>query len=156
MYIHFTRSELIGSKLIRALTGEDISHVAIETSEQFVVHATFTNIILEDLKRFIQVNKIVRSYKYIGKADTRIWEYRALCLEGKNYDMLAFFGAGLRLLMLKLFSWYIPALGHWASKGKYICTEFVATVTGDKEVNDQITPVELEKQLVASGMWIMV
>lgn len=151
--VHFTNSELVGSRVIRSLTGEDISHVAIETASKLVVHATFTSVTLDDLQKFEEVNTIVRSYRYIGTADTSLWENKAISLEGKNYDKLAFFGAGIRLIMVKLFGWYVPALIHWAKKGSYICTEFVATITNENEINDQITPGELEKQMIAQLVW---
>jgi hypothetical protein len=147
MYIHFTRSNKIGSRVIRSLTGEDISHVALETGEGVVVHSTFSNIHIDTVEHFRHNNEIVRSYQYVGPGSSALWEKRALSLEGGHYDYLAFFGTGFRLLMLKTVGWAVPALAHWATKGTYMCTEFVDTIIGDRESNGQITPGQLEMQL---------
>ena len=153
MYIHFTRSSKIGSVVIRSLTDEDISHVALETGDGVVVHSTFTNIHIDTVSKFRHINEVVRSYRYIGRASTSVWEKRALALEGEGYDYLAFFGTGIRLLMLRSFGWAVPALSHWATRHKYMCTEFVDTIIGSRESNSQITPGQLETQIRSNPEW---
>lgn len=152
MRVLFTRSNLLGSKIIRSLTGEDISHVALEM-DGIVIHARFDGVEIEGLPHFLEHNEIVRAYSVVGDNRKRFWE--AMLLEGSKYDYKAFFSIGLRLILRKSLGIVIPSLSDWAIRRQYICTEFVDTILhicntgGDTitESNRHITPGELEAEL---------
>ena len=144
MRVLFTRSGLIGSRIIRGLTGEDISHVALEMDD-IVIHARFDGVEIEGLPHFLEHNEIVRAYEVSGDNRKRFW--KAMLLEGSRYDKLAFFSIGLRIMLRKSLGIMIPSLNRWAVRRQYICTEFVDTILGVCESNRQITPGELEAEL---------
>lgn len=156
MHILFTRSNKWGSRLIRWVTGEDISHVALRLDEDVIVHARFDGVDIDGPEFFAYNNQVVRMYRYVGFADTKLITIRALLLEGARYDQLAFFSLGIRLLIKHTFGWAIPSLARKAEKGKYICTEFVDTIIGERESNGQLTPGQLEQQIRAMPQWKLV
>jgi hypothetical protein len=153
MRIIFTRSKKWGSRLIRWVTGEDISHVALLTDDGVIVHARFDGVDIDGPEYFAHTNYMVRQYKYVGSADTRVLSRRALMLEGYSYDKLAFFSLGFRLLLLRTFGLVSKKMASYARKHQYICTEFVDTIIGEHESNGQLTPGQLEQQIRRSPQW---
>jgi hypothetical protein len=154
MIIMFTKSKKVGSRVIRWITGEDISHVALLLNAGVVVHAKFTGVDIDSLEHFLKENTVVRRYSYTGSDAINI-EKRAMSLEGSSYDKLAFFGMGFYMLMMKYIGWSIPAFSHWAERGQFICTEFIDTIIGEKECNKHLSPMQLEQQILNSKQWFL-
>lgn len=156
MQVHFVRSNKPGSKLIRALTGESVSHVALELdSLGVVVHATMGGVDLDSVEHFRAACEIVITLRYTGTADTRLWETRALMAEGSGYDLLLLLRLGMKFLLKKSFGLVWPFLDTWASKNKYICTEFVESVIGFSAPME-MTPGQLGDKLIDTGSWKLI
>ena len=137
--IHFTRSSKLGSHLIRAVTGETVSHCVIEKGGM-VLHSTFLGLKLVLLRVFLKENSIVYTLSGV-KSPTGIaylldkyWEAR--------YDYRAFLALGLRLLSPKLAS----KVDIRGLTGSFLCTEFVSVALGEGE-DSEITPYKLYLKL---------
>ena len=139
MEILFTTTEYPTSKLIRKLTGEDVSHCAIKVGE-FVIHSNFFGVIIEPYFKFVKTNKILYSVQM--PTDQRTLRLALIRNYGKMYDYGAFFYIGFRLLFPKL----LPKKNLWQNTGMFICTEFI-TDTLDQEEDSMITPYQLYLRL---------
>jgi len=105
----FCRSNAIGSKIIRALTWSEWSHVAILLDDDTVVEATWPKVRHVPLATLLASHTeyaIVRYHGGVSVADA------ALSQVGKPYDVLALFG----FLVHR----------NWQSTGKWFCSELVA------------------------------
>ena len=117
MKILFTKSDLLGSKLIRAVTEEPVSHCAILHGDQ-VTHSTFYGVVTESYEEFAAVNEVVHSVE-VKNAPILIKGHKGSC-----YDFGAFIYLGLRLL----FPLILPKKNLWQTTGMFLCTEFVTHV----------------------------
>jgi hypothetical protein len=136
--ILFTRSDKIGSKVIRGVTKEEVSHVAISYMG-YVIHANFQKgVHVQKLKDFCEDNEIV--YKVPVKATkSQILKILSEYI-GSKYDYLAFFLLGLRLLKVLPMKVDIRQI-----TGSFLCTEFVTQFIYDEE--RLLTPGQLYKEL---------
>jgi hypothetical protein len=138
-YVLFTRSNLLGSRIIRAVTGEEVSHCAILLSNTGVIHATPTGSAVVPLSEFKKVNTLV--YLIAIPRDTAI---RVDFARNKSYDWGAFCYLGLRLLLRKV-GIRLPKKNLWQTTGMYLCTELVSKAVLDKET--ELTPLGLYNKL---------
>lgn len=138
----FTKSELIGSKMIRDITKEDVSHCAIRY-RNMVLHSSYWGVKLLSYEDFKKHNTIVHSVELPLSA----WVFVDIWHKYKNkpYDYGAFFFLGLRYLCVKL---HIPSprVNLWQSSGSYLCSEFVSSaILGEQD--SLITPYQLYLKL---------
>lgn len=137
--IHFTKSNKIGSRIIRKVTGEDVSHCVLEKNG-IVLHSTFTGVEIVPLRVFKEENTIL--YTISGtKTDVKFAEVIDKYW-GAKYDFFALLGLGIRLLWPRL----MPKRNLWQVSGMFLCTEFVTSVLGGRE-NSEITPYKLYLRL---------
>jgi hypothetical protein len=132
MQIIFTKSNRIASKLIRNVTKEDCSHVALSNAG-FVIHSNFTGCRIDTLQDFLKHSDIVHSVEI--SYDREIL-HRALTKVGEHssYD----FG-GMAYLWLRSYLPFLPKKNLWQSSGLYLCTEFISEVVENKQ-DSMITP----------------
>lgn len=137
-YVLFTRSRLLGSRLIRAVTGEPISHCAmLDTDTWIVTHSTLSGIRKDTLAKFKLVNEI----RYI----VPVYPSRSPN-PSAHYDYGAFLYLGLKLILSKV-GIRLPKKNLWQSTGMYICTEFISGQVLEKEL--QLTPMGLYRLLTS-------
>ena len=153
MRVHFVRSNKIGSRLIRAITGESVSHVGLEfDSVGVVIHATPQGVDVDSIEHFRRDHEVVISLKYTGNINTKVWEQMALRVEGTGYDFLYLLLLGTKLLIQKTFGLIVPPLARYMARNKYICTEFVEYSLGVRG-QEELTPGQLGTYLLRSGQW---
>jgi len=145
-YVMFTRSSKIGSKLIREITGEPVSHCAIYVpSFGFVWHSTIPTITALSLAGFEETHVI---YDWVPVVLTEEQFTKMRTLKGSYYDFFSFFYIGLRLLFRKI-NISLPKADLRKISGAFLCTEFVQTVVGI-ENDPYMTPFKLYKVLKLS------
>lgn len=139
--ILFTRSGRVGSRIIRSITREDVSHVALRIGA-FVIHsrACSGGIVIQLYSQFLRENEVV--YRLPWMLSSRNLDRTRYA--GAAYDFGALLYLGLRRLIPAL-----PKANLWQSTGMYMCTEFVTDVIGESE-DSLITPYQLYKKLLQS------
>ena len=140
MNILFTTSKYPTSKLIKKITGEKCSHVAIEKNG-IVLHSDFTGLRLEPLRIFKERNEIIYSIKSpkpvrFSKVIDKYW--------GIKYDFKALLYLGIRYLLPK--NW-TSKRNIWQTTGMFLCTEFITDIIDQKE-DSLITPEQLYNRLI--------
>ena len=140
--ILFTKKDKWGSKLIRKVTGEPVSHCAILKGLK-VIHSSWEKggVTQESFFDFGGENQIV----YHVDIPIKNHEEFIKLLDktyNKPYDILGFIYLGLRLL----FPSVAPKANLWQITGMFLCTEFV-TYLLDKKEDSQITPYKLYLKL---------
>jgi len=136
--ILFTKSNKPGSWVIRGVTGEDISHCAVQVGS-IVLHSTGFGVRLEHNSQFFLKNKLV----YSVPVDFTLTQFCAAVQKyvGKKYDYLGFLMLGLRLLAPKL----VKPRDIREISGSYICTELVSVIfLGEEKL---LTPYQLYLKL---------
>lgn len=140
MNILFTTSKYPTSWLIRKVTGDDCSHVAMEKGG-IVIHSDFTGLRLEPLHIFKQRNIIIHSVSSpkpvkFSKIISDYW--------GAKYDFKGLLYLGIRYILPK----NLLAKGNlWQTSGMFLCTELVTDILEDRE-DSTITPHELYRRLI--------
>lgn len=139
MNILFTTSDRWFSKLIQKLTGEPVSHVAIQ-AKGVVVHSSLLGVDFVSLEEFKARSAIVHSIP-IPSDYQRLW---LLYAKHKNawYDFGALFYLALRCLFPSL----VPKQNLWQATGMFLCTEWVTTYLNHTEDN-LLTPYNLYLRL---------
>jgi len=137
MYLLFTRSNSIMSRLIRSVTGEPVSHVAVSYGD-LVIHSNLLGVRQEFLSTFTKHSTVVYSLEVSGNID--VWE-KLKQYEGSTYDFGALFY--LLLLHVPVIRSILPSNKNlWQSTSMFLCTEWAITVT-DGEEDSVITPYQL-------------
>lgn len=149
MYVVFTASNKIGSKIIRFVTGESVSHVAVLMPDSSVAHMAFTGLKQQSITAFLKDNKIVA--RVAVETDPSIAVARLLAFREQHsrlYDYSALLYLGIMLLYHRLTG--VPHhpiyRNRWQKKRLDMCTEFACWML-DREVNSVITPGKLLKEL---------
>lgn len=141
--ILFTRNDKCGSRLIRKVTGEDVSHVALRIGA-FVIHSKLVNggVTIDLYSQFNRDNEI--PYRLPWVLSSRNLDRKNYA--GRYYDVGAILYLGLR----RLLPW-LPKVNLWQSTGMYMCTEFVTDVIDGSE-DSMITPYQLYIKLRRSKL----
>lgn len=135
----FTTTSYPASRLIRGLTGEPVSHCALQLGEE-VVEASFTGVRARSLSDFLSHNKLVLSVDLPGETIVRVNGQVLVTLLrtlGKGYDFGALLFLGAALLLRRPVSRNL-----WASSRLFTCTEFLSLLLFGM-ADDIITPLEL-------------
>jgi hypothetical protein len=142
-FILFTKSDKIGSKMIREVTREPVSHCAVYVpSMGFVWHSTIPKVEAVAYPQFIKKCDVVYSVEVdiTGEQLNAIRE-----IHGKAYDYLSFFMVGFRILMRKIGLW-VPKVDLRGLSSVYLCTELVERAVGIPN-NPYITPYKLYRMI---------
>ncbi len=141
MKLLFTYSDLVGSEIIRMVTEEPVSHVALLQSG-LVLHMRHEGLVLEPESEFRKKNIVLYTIDVetpldiVGIAEKH-W--------GRRYDFGALAYLGFRFLFPKLLN---KKQNLWNNSGMFICTELVTDALGG-EPDAMITPYNLYLQLEA-------
>lgn len=129
----FTASNAIGSRIIRGVTKEPVSHVAIHIIGTGVMHSTLLQgVVMENYDEFVSNKTTVISHPV---KITNPFAFTHLI--GHWYDLL-----GLLYLGIRYFIPILPKKNLWQVTGMFMCTEFATKVLLGKE-NSMITPYQL-------------
>lgn len=128
MNILFTRRNKIGSRIIRWVTGEEVSHVAIDFGD-FVAGMGFTGLTIEPTKYFYSIHEVVATREFDGNLQDVI-----ATLDNhypKGYDYPALIWLGLALLCQRFFGFPKTITRNpWQKKHLDFCTEFASRILG--------------------------
>lgn len=138
-YVLFTRNNLISSKLIRAITKEEVSHCAILLTNGYVVHSAINGSVITNLSDFRKSNTIVLNVPIPANLPITVDFARS-----KRYDWKAFLYLGLRLVLRKI-GIRLPKKNLWQTNGMYLCTELVSKVV--LNIETELTPMGLYYKL---------
>lgn len=142
MEVLFTYSNLIGSKWIREITGEPVSHCAIRCGP-LVLQSSYNGVQLTSYKDFNNHNEIVYTVPVISTNHQFIQIYRKY--RGRSYDYGALFFLAIRYFCAKI-GIKLPYKNLWQDSGCYLCTEFVTSAVLGK-ADSLITPYQLYLKL---------
>ena len=149
MYVVFTASNKIGSRIIRFVTGESVSHVAVLMPDDSVAHMAFTGLTQQSIVEFLAHNQAIA--RVAVDIDPSIAVARLLAFRQQHshlYDYSALLYLGIMLLYHRLTG--VPHhpiyRNRWQKKSMDTCTEFACWMLG-REVNSVITPGQLLKEL---------
>lgn len=153
MQILFVRSNKIGSRLIRWMTGEPCSHVAMRIGDNLVIHSKFSGVDIDLWSTFIKEYKLVHVLEPLESAvsEQEVIERLSLDLEGAQYDYMGILYFGIHLLFKKM-GISIGKKNAWAKTSNYMCTELVGELVDEKD-NSLLTPEELKDKLIKTGNW---
>lgn len=138
LQLYFTKSNKIGSKIIRWVTGEPCSHVAIQINDYFVAHMTLGGFRIEHIEQFSEhltiVSRIALDYPH------EILMQQLGAYRSPGYDFKAILWLGCALLMRRLTGYRFNIKRNpWQDPHRFDCTEF-ATWLLDKRSDSVITP----------------
>lgn len=138
MELLFTTTTTPGSYLIRKLTGESVSHVALRF-ESLVVQSGFGGVTVESYEDFEKSHNIVLRLPYSGYIQATAQYLN----KGYDYGALLYLGV---CMVAKLLHIPYSKRNLWNSRDRYLCTEFVTSDILGKD-DDTITPYQLYKKL---------
>lgn len=149
-----TRKEFF-SGVIRRVTGEPISHVAIRVKDK-VIHANRDGVTIDDYDYFVEHNEVIYEIKpRLRSTEKAIADKIASSEEmvGRKYDFFAILFLGAMLILRLWFGKTIPKQNLWNVSGMYICTEYVSEITSTEKDNAMITPEGLINAIIKTGKW---
>ncbi len=130
------------SALIRDVTGEPVSHVAIQTGER-VIHSNFLGLQIEDQDDFYTMSKLF-DYVEVEVDEAKFYERLAeLKVTYRGYDFKALLYLGMRFILPR--SW-TPKVNIWQVTNQYICTELVSYLL-DGKADSMISPYQMYLKL---------
>lgn len=139
MNILLTKNNSLPSRIIRWLTKEDASHIAIE-SHGLVVHANFLGVVVSSKESFEDISTIVES-SHIDTSPDKLLRFIGEYVGTGKYDFGGLLYCGLRIF-LRLFGIRIPKKNLWQMTGMFMCTELVSLYVYDHE-DSELTPRQL-------------
>jgi len=147
MKVLYTRSKKRKlSKAIMWMTGEDVSHVALQYGK-WVIHSNHRGLNVEYIESFKKASTIVRAVE-IPREEEHLF---ALLSEHEHssYDLagLVYFGFYIAMQCIGLRT---AAFNLWGSRGKYTCVEWVSFFVLGKE-HGLLTPHQFYLKLKELG-----
>lgn len=153
--ILFTTRDSFFSNAIRDVTGEPVSHCAIEIPERkIVIHSNIKGVHIQSSYTFRKQNKIVLELEGKEFYGPSFIDQVLAKDEFRSYDFSAFVFLGLSLAARKYLKLPLPKSNLWDTTGM-LCTEWVTNVV-DRKTNAMITPYKLYLRLLSSGEWKVV
>lgn len=148
MNVLFTRSMLMGSRLIQWLTTAPVSHCAVEWNE-LVFHASFGGVQITSKSRFYAEHRVIYIVPVSSEKEP-VLVARLLSKEGLAYDYKTVIYLAFIFLWKKLSGKFTPGKISWANNKTFDCTELVSYAILGQE-NPTITPYELYQLLTKPG-----
>lgn len=128
MKIVFVKSHLLGSRLIRWFTGENVSHVAVVfDGMDTVVHSYGFGVAEMSLYDFAKRYEVVHTIP-VGvslRDEVAIHELVAVYSQEARYDFLALLYFGWRAILNKFLALPYPERNRLEDPQKFMCTEAV-------------------------------
>lgn len=147
MKVLFTKSNLIGSRIIRWATGEDVSHCALQWGP-IVIHAALLGVEIWAYENFLDVHEVKYEFELPQKDDADSLA-NLVKKQGSAYDYTAVLWLGLSFLFKKVTGRLLPGPNKWASKRAFCCTEYLSFILLGEQ-DSLITPHQLYKKLTSN------
>lgn len=146
LQIWFSTSDEWTSRVIRAVTGEPVSHVAlVNPSLGHVLHALpDKGTTVTSVPQFRSANRTIASVAF-SSLDEDIFVRAVEKYLGKKYD----WGAIAYLAVKRVMPW-LPKKNLWQCSGMAICTEIIQYVVPEVADDAALTPWQLYQALVKS------
>lgn len=142
-----TRSDKWGSRFMRWGLEEPVSHVAVELSNGFIIHAHLLGGLQIDWARdFRRDNEVVYELETSMLPERETVQALLDAHAGSGYDYWAFTYFGWRVILRKFFNIPLPRQNRWARRHAFMCTEWLTVLLGQGE-RAMITPFQLIKEL---------
>lgn len=144
------------SNSIRNLTGEPISHVAVELFNTFIIHSNLKGVNIQSSVSFWKENQIVIELKPIyciekneirQKINDMMEKY-----ERASYDFGAFIYLGIYFFLRSKLKISLPKKNLWQSTGMFICSEWTSQWVNERE-DSMLTPWKFIQKLKDSKKW---
>ena len=144
----FTRSSSFLSKIIRFLSKEPVSHVAIVFDNKIVFHSNLYGTHPDWYSTFIRDNEIIfiLDYKYTLEQEEEIY-LKIRQYDSRWYDFGGLFYFLWRGILYRLFNVPIPKDNLFGKKDQFLCTELAKIIDPTLENLDMITPYRVYIQL---------
>jgi hypothetical protein len=129
MKIVFTKNNMPLSWLIRCVTREDCSHMAIVFDDLFVVQSNLFGVGMETSKQFFKVQKTVHTYELpllLSKEDD-VWKDLIKLVGGAQYDFKAVILDGVAVTLKRFFGIELNPK-RWHADNKYLCYELAFVI----------------------------
>ena len=136
MRILFTRSSSPLSRLIRSVTGEDVSHCAIQV-DNYIIHSNLKGLHIESLEDFMGAPGVEIVHTIDLESD-----YQKILLLFCRYQHSMYDFGGLLYLGLRAMIPVLPKANLWQSTGMFLCTEWVTEYV-ESSPDSSITPYKL-------------
>lgn len=142
MRVLFTTSDSAFSRLIRHITGEPVSHVAIQLAPGICIHSALWGVRIVPASAFRKKNRIVYEIEWPAALQKCGAPQRAVQRATGQYDFGAFAFLGLALALRRYLRLPLPKSNLWQSTGMHLCTEWAALALGQKP-DALLTPYKL-------------
>lgn len=121
----WTRSGLPASRLIRSLSGEDVSHFAIEIDGRYVFHSNFYGAHLKWRSTFVKHVEVIHQIEMPLTPEQEELIYLELInrFDEQTYDWGAFAYLSWRLVLHRFLGKEPPTRNIWSSSRGLLCTE---------------------------------
>ena len=151
-----TRNEFF-SGLIRDITKEPISHIALQVGDH-VIHSDRRGVVMDKLSDFVKKNGIIcsarpRTYFYVKQVTKYIQKTFPKYI-GRKYDFFALWFMAFRFILRLWFKIPLPKDNLWNVSNMYICTELVNDIAGLEAEAAMLTPLGLIEEAIATKYWI--
>jgi len=166
MKLLWTKSNKIGSKLIRWGTNSESSHFCVLFDDKpggygIVFHSQFTGVNIKWFGEFQRSNTIVKCLSPKLKINEEaLYQILVSNYYGKPYDNLAFLYWTLSVLAHKVFGTDFPTHNQWGDREAFLCTEIGQDLfqLANLKVNKgkdfgMITPDDLFTFFEESDLW---
>ena len=148
MQLLFTKSDRVGSKIIRWGLDEPVSHVGV-CHDGIVLHSEMKGVDLDTEDTFLK-NRTIIYIVELPELDIKDFLRVANAYENASYDFLALLSFGFYALRRKWFSTPFPKKNMLSTKGNFLCTEVASMLLWNTE-NAILTPYQLYKQIRSSN-----
>lgn len=149
MKILFCRGSSILSHTICGVTGDDISHCALEFPDLgIIVHSNLLGINLEWSGYFRKHTTIVHEVKYTIDSLQNELNLSTMLDQYENswYDIGALLFVGISLVLKHYLHIPMPKKNLWQTTGMFLCTEWITKYIDGKE-DSMITPRQLYERI---------
>jgi hypothetical protein len=145
----FTRSNNLGSRIIRNVLEEPVSHVCFMV-ENAVIHSNFYGVHVDLKKRFMTENIVVYRIPLKYKFPDLQERLQYLMQFYAPYDYTGFIYFAWRAVLRRFLGIPLPDKNKLNQKNAYLCTEFATMILDEKE-HGIITPYQLYQRLLQGG-----
>jgi len=146
MRLIWTKNERAVSSVIRMITGEPVSHCALQYGP-FIIHSNFLGVHIEWAPAFFK-NTVVVYEISLEASSENISKLNKTLLDTQFhfYDFGAMLYLGLKFFLRNHFKVALPDINLWQDKHLFTCTEFITKFYYGKS-DSLVAPFQLYNQI---------
>jgi len=149
--ILFTSSDKWFSKAIMEVTGEPVSHCALEFPNLgIVIHSNFRGLHIQWASTFRKENNIIYEIPFVEENEFEKIDQLMQKHEFVYYDIGAMAFLGVSMWLKAWLGVPLPKSNLWQSTGMHLCTEWVSRYVDGRE-DSMITPHKLYSRIQNRG-----